>query len=160
MRSEFNGAFEILLGHEQGHVDHPDDPGGETKFGISKRSYPDVNIAALTLDDAKAIYRRDYWRRVKADEIPEELRFIVFDAAVNAGVAQSIKWLQRAVRVRDDGVIGPLTLAAIADSNPHQIAANFLGQRLKHMTGLRHWDQFGRGWARRISDNLTSLSSF
>ena len=155
MNSEFDSAFEALIGHEGGHVDHPDDPGGETKYGISKRSYPEVNIAGLTLDDAKAISRRDYWDRVRADELPSELRFLLFDAAVNAGVAQSIKWLQRAVGVRDDGVIGPITLAAIADSNPHQISSNFLGQRLKHMTDLRHWDQFGRGWARRIASNLT-----
>jgi lysozyme family protein len=155
MNSEFDSAFEALIGHEGGHVDHPDDPGGETKYGISKRSYPEVNIAGLTLDDAKAIYRRDYWDRVRADELPSELRFLLFDAAVNAGVAQSIKWLQRAVGARDDGVIGPITLAAIADSNPHQISSNFLGQRLKHMTDLRHWDQFGRGWARRIASNLT-----
>ena len=157
MRSEFDGAFEILIGHEGGHVDHPNDPGGETKFGISKRSYPDVNIAGLTLDDAKAIYRRDYWDRVKADELPSELRFLLFDGAVNAGVAQSIKWLQRAAGAQADGVIGPITLAAIADSNPHQIASKFLGQRLKHMTDLKHWDQFGRGWARRIADNLTNV---
>jgi lysozyme family protein len=63
VKSEFNGAFEILIGHEGGYVDHPDDPGGETKYGISKRSYPEVNIAALTLDKAKAIYREDYWDR-------------------------------------------------------------------------------------------------
>ena len=157
MRSEFDGAFEILIGHEgTEYVDHPDDPGGETYYGISKRAYPEVNIAALTLDDAKAIYREDYWDRVRADDLPPELRFLLFDGAVNAGVAQSIKWLQRAVRVRDDGVIGPITLAAIASSNPHQIASNFLGQRLKHMTELKHWDQFGRGWARRIADNLTN----
>jgi len=150
----FDSAFAALIGHEGGHVDHPNDPGGETKYGISKRSYPEVNIAALTLDDAKAIYRRDYWNRVKADELPSELRFPLFDGAVNAGVAQSIKWLQRAAGVRDDGVIGPITLAAIASSNPHQIASKFLGQRLKHMTELKHWGQFGRGWARRIADNL------
>ena len=94
---DFDEAFDILIGHEGGHVDHPNDPGGETKYGISKRAYPDVNIAALTLDDAKAIYREDYWDRVRADELPAELRFPLFDAAVNSGVAQSIKWLQRAV---------------------------------------------------------------
>jgi len=152
----FDSAFEALIGHEGGHVDHPYDPGGETKFGISKRSYPEVSIASLTLNGAKAIYRRDFWDRVKADELPSELRSLLFDGAVNAGVAQSIKWLQRAVGVRDDGVIGPVTLAAIADSNPHQISSNFLGQRLKHMTDLKHWDQFGRGWARRIAANLTN----
>jgi lysozyme family protein len=156
VKSEFNGAFEILIGHEGGYVDHPDDPGGETKYGISKRSYPEVNIAALTLDKAKAIYREDYWDRVRADELPSELRFLLFDGAVNAGVAQSIKWLQRAAGARDDGVIGPITLAAIASSNPHKIASNFLGQRLKHMTDLRQWDQFGRGWARRIAANLAN----
>ncbi len=152
---DFDEAFDILIGHEGGHVDHPNDPGGETKYGISKRAYPDVNIAALTLDDAKAIYREDYWDRVRADELPAELRFPLFDGAVNAGVAQSIKWLQRAVGVRDDGVIGPVTMVAVKSTTPHKNAANFLGQRLKHMTDLKNWDQFGRGWARRIASNLT-----
>ena len=152
---DFDAAFDILIGHEGGHVDHPDDPGGETKFGISKRSYPELSIAALTLEDAKTIYREDYWDRVRADKLPPELRFPLFDAAVNAGVAQSIKWLQRAVGVRDDGVIGPVTMVAVKSTTPHRNSANFLGQRLKHMTELKHWDQFGRGWARRIADNLT-----
>ena len=152
---DFDEAFDILIGHEGGHVDHPNDPGGETKYGISKRAYPDVNIAALTLDDAKAIYREDYWDRVRADELPSELRFPLFDAAVNSGVAQSIKWLQRAVGVRDDGVIGPVTMVVVKSTTPHKNAANFLGQRLKHMTDLKNWDQFGRGWARRIASNLT-----
>jgi lysozyme family protein len=152
---DFDAAFDILVGHEGGYVDHPDDPGGETKFGVSKRSYPELSIAALTLEDAKTIYREDYWDRVRADKLPPELRFPLFDAAVNAGVAQSIKWLQRAVGVRDDGVIGPITMVAVKSTTPHRNSANFLGQRLKHMTELKHWDQFGRGWARRIADNLT-----
>tara|TARA_R110000751_G_scaffold307636_1_gene430280 strand:- start:547 stop:1029 length:483 start_codon:yes stop_codon:yes gene_type:complete len=153
----FDEAFETLIGHEGGHITHPSDPGGETKYGISKRSYPEVNIAALTLDDAKAIYRRDYWVRVKADELPAELRSVLFDAAVNSGVAQSIKWLQRAVGAQSDGVIGPKTLAAIADNNHHKTASNFLGHRLRHMASLRNWEHFGRGWARRIASNLTAL---
>jgi lysozyme family protein len=152
---DFDEAFNILIGHEGGYVDHPNDPGGETKFGVSKRSYPELSIAALTLEDAKTIYREDYWDRVRADKLPPELRFPLFDAAVNAGVAQSIKWLQRAVGVRDDGVIGPITMVAVKSTTPHRNSANFLGQRLKHMTELKHWDQFGRGWARRIADNLT-----
>jgi lysozyme family protein len=152
---DFYAAFDILVGHEGGYVDHPDDPGGETKFGISKRAYPELSIAALTLEDAKTIYREDYWDRVRADKLPPELRFPLFDAAVNAGVVQAIKWLQRAVGVRDDGVIGPVTMLAVRSTTPHKNVANFLGQRLKHMTGLKHWDQFGRGWARRIADNLT-----
>ena len=133
---DFDAAFDILVGHEGGYVDHPDDPGGETKFGVSKRSYPELSIAALTLEDAKTIYREDYWDRVRADKLPPELRFPLFDAAVNAGVAQSIKWLQRAVGVRDDGVIGPITMVAVKSTTPHRNSANFLGQR-------------------RIADNLT-----
>tara|TARA_R110002020_G_scaffold5525_3_gene22948 strand:+ start:136 stop:615 length:480 start_codon:yes stop_codon:yes gene_type:complete len=154
----FDKAFEILIGHEGGYVNHPDDPGGETKFGISKRSYPDVNIAALTLDDSKLIYRSDYWDSVKADELPVQLRFILFDAAVNAGVAQAIKWLQKAAGTQTDGVIGEKTMTAVKNLNPHQIASNFIGQRLKAMTNLKHWDKFSKGWASRIADNLLFLS--
>ena len=153
--TSFDGAFERVIDHEGDHVDHPDDPGGETRFGISQRSYPELNIATLTLADAKEIYRSDYWDRVKADQLPAELRFILFDSAVNSGVSQSIKWLQQSLaNITVDGVIGPKTLRAVEDSNPDKIARVFLGLRLRYMTEVRHWKSFGRGWARRVADNL------
>lgn len=152
----FDQAFERLLGHEGGYVNDPRDPGGETNWGISKRAYPNVDIKALTQDAAKAIYRRDYWAPVRADELPDIVRFDVFDAAVNSGVTQSAKWLQRAVGANPDGVIGAQTVAA-ARSAGTQLAANFNGYRLQFYTDSGNWPTYGKGWARRVASNLMNL---
>ncbi len=155
----FDQAFDILVSHEGGYVNDPRDPGGETKFGISKRAYPALDIAALTLADAKAIYRRDYWDRAQCDRLPPGVAFDVFDAAVNSGIGQATRWLQRAVGVADDGVAGPLTLAAVARLEPEAVQARFSGHRLAFMTRLSTWDAFGRGWARRIASNLQQVGA-
>ncbi|AVQ81642.1 glycoside hydrolase family 108 protein [Variovorax sp. PMC12] len=152
----FDQAFDRLLGHEGGYVNDPRDPGGETNWGISKRSYPNVDVKALTQDAAKAIYRRDYWAPVRADELPDSVRFDVFDAAVNSGVTQSAKWLQRAVGAYPDGVIGAQTVAAARAAGP-LIAAAFNGYRLQFYTDSGNWPTYGKGWARRVASNLQNL---
>ncbi len=153
----FDECFAKLIGHEGGYVFDARDPGGETKFGISKRAYPNIDIHALTLDAAKAIYRRDYWQRCRCDELPPGVAFDVFDAAVNSGPAQAIKWLQRAVGVADDGAIGPITLAAVGRFQPGSLRARYSGMRLDFMASLPSWPSFGRGWARRIAANLQGV---
>ena len=151
----FDKAFDSLIGHEGGYVLDLRDPGGETKFGVSKRSYPTLDIKSLTLADAKQIYKRDFWDRAQCDRLPEDLAFDVFDCAVNSGIGQSIRFLQRAVGVADDGVCGPLTLAAIQRTNDDSaIRARFNGHRLDFYTRLSTWPTFGKGWARRIASNL------
>jgi lysozyme family protein len=150
----FDQAFDRVIGHEGGYVNHPDDPGGETKFGISKRSYPGEDIAGMTIARAREIYRRDFWDRCRCDELPDAVRFHVFDAAVNSGVRQAAIWLQRAAGATADGIIGPKTLAAARAIDPNKLAARYCGARLRFMTDLRTWPTFGRGWARRIADNL------
>lgn len=153
----YDEAFKLVIGHEGGYVNHPKDPGGETKYGITKRDYPDEDIKNLTLGRAKEIYKESYWDKINADNLPKQLRYAVFDAAVNSGVGQASKWLQRAVGVRDDGVIGPQTLAAVRAADPYRIAAIFSGQRLKFMAGLVAFDHFGKGWTRRVADILITL---
>jgi lysozyme family protein len=150
----FDEAFEALIGHEGGYVNDPRDPGGETKFGISKRAYPSVDIRNLTLDGAKAIYRRDYWAPIGCDNLPAALRFHVFDAAVNSGLRQAVQFLQRAVGVAADGRLGPVTRAAVMAADPASLAARYSGARLQFMTELTTWPTFGKGWARRIASNL------
>lgn len=150
----FNVAFERVIGHEGGYVNNPKDPGGETRFGISKRAYPDVDIKNLTLDKAKAIYRRDYWERIKATEYDGSIGFQMFDAAVNHGVKAANKMLQRAVAVSDDGIIGPRTLAAVDDMTPFSVVMLFNRERIKFYTGLSTWRTFGAGWSNRIAHNL------
>lgn len=154
----FDTAFDRLISHEGGYVSDSRDPGGETKFGISKRQYPTLDIKNLTLADAKAIYRRDYWDRAQCDRLPPDLAFDVFDGAVNSDIGQSIRWLQRAAGVADDGVVGPFTLASIQrEQDTSAIRARFNGHRLEFLTRLSTWNVFGKGWARRIATNLQKV---
>ena len=150
----FDESFAKLISSEGGYVNHPSDPGGETQYGISKRSYPALDIKALTLADAKGIYKRDFWDRAQCDKLAPVLAFQVFDAAVNSGIGQSIRFLQRAVGVADDGSVGPMTLAAIQRRDSAELVARFNAERLEFMTKLTTWDTFSRGWARRIAANL------
>lgn len=150
----FDDAFERLIGHEGGYSNHPDDPGGETKFGVSKRSYPMEDIAALTLDRAKAIYRHDFWGPAGCDSVPDAVRFDLFDMAVNSGNRQAIKTLQRTVGTFEDGVLGPATLLALSSMPADRVRMRFNASRLIFMTELKTWTTFGRGWARRLATNL------
>lgn len=150
----FDQAFERLLGHEGGYVNDPRDPGGETKFGVSKRQYPGEDIAGLTLARAKAIYLRDYWGPAGCDAVPAGAKFDLFDMAVNSGVKRAVRCLQEAVEETADGILGPRTLQAVQSMPAARLAARFNGARLQFMTDLPTWQTFGRGWARRIADNL------
>lgn len=153
----FDEAFERLIGHEGGYVNDRRDPGGETKYGISKRSYPREDIASMTLDRAKSIYRRDFWAPAGCDLVPEALRFDLFDMAVNSGPKKAVCTLQDAVGALPDGVIGPKTLQAIGSAPALRVAAHFNGARLAYMASLPAWPAFGRGWANRIAANLLAL---
>ncbi len=154
----FDAAFHKLLGHEGGYVDHPKDPGGATRWGVTERVARATGYSGhmkdFPVELAKAIYRRDYWDAVKAEQLPAEARYAVFDAAVNSGTKQAIKWLQRAVGAADDGAIGPKTLELVAQADPHKLKAAMVGDRLEFMTNLPTWPAFGKGWARRIADIL------
>lgn len=147
-------AVAILLRHEGGYSDNPADPGGKTMYGITERVARQHGYTGdmrdLPLSVATTIYRKQYWAMIKADDLPDELRFHVFDAAVNSGHVQAIKWLQRAAGVKDDGIVGPMTLKAAASVSP----AKYSATRLRFMTDLKNWPTFGKGWARRIADNL------
>lgn len=150
----FDEAFPRLIQHEGGYVNDPRDPGGETRWGISKRSYPHLDITNLTLAQAAEIYRRDYWGPAGCEAVPAQIRFDLFDMAVNSGVRQAVRALQRAVGEVEDGILGPRTLQAIGSLPPARLVARFNGARLAFMVALPTWDAFGRGWARRIAANL------
>lgn len=152
----FDTAFALLLGHEGDFSDHPDDPGGKTRFGITEAVARQAgyigSMRDLPVDLAKRIYLERYWKPVRADDLPPGIRYVMFDGAVNSGPAQATLWLQRALGVQADGVIGPKTLAA-AYAHPHEtLRLSILAQRLRFMTGLTNWPAFSRGWARRIAD--------
>lgn len=156
----FDQAFTELLGHEGGFVDHPSDPGGATRWGVTERvaranGYTG-NMRDFPQAAAKHIYRRSYWDAVRADELPDVIRYAVFDAAVNSGARQSIQWLQSALGVTADGKIGPLTMAAVKKADPLKLKGKLLSQRLEFMASLSTWPAFGRGWARRIASLMES----
>ena len=155
----FDKAFETLLGHEGKYSNDSRDPGGETHWGISKRSYPGLDIKNLTQADAKAIYKQDYWDKGQCDRLPSGLAFDFFDAAVNSGIGQASRFLQRAVGLVDDGYIGPLTIAAIMRLEPEVVQARFNGHRLEFMTKLSTFEVFGKGWSRRIAQNLQQIGN-
>ena len=151
----FDQAFELLIGNEGVLSMDPKDKGNwangvltGSKYGISARSYPELDIANLTLIEAKAIYRQDYW----LEGIPDAIAFDLFDTAVNSGVVTAAKLLQRTVGAKEDGVIGPNTHAAMAACQ--NIKAKFNAARLVYMTDCSGWDSQGKGWARRIAHNL------
>ena len=152
----FDTAFEKLLGHEGGFSDHAADPGGKTRYGITEAVAREVgyrgDMREMPLDLAKRIYMERYWRPVRADELPAGVRYAVFDAAVNSGPGQAVKWLQRAAGVADDGVLGPKTLAAANALNADSLRSKILAQRLRFMSSLPNWPAFSRGWSRRIAD--------
>ena len=152
MSVNFDIAFDRLIGNEGGYVNNPADPGGETKFGISKRAYPDVNIASLTVDDAKAIYRRDFWDVL--GDTPLAIKFQVFDFAVNAGIQTAIRKLQASIGVADDGHWGAVSAAKLAATDVNDVLMQFNAKRLRFYTSLSTWATFGKGWANRVAADL------
>lgn len=152
----FEVAFEKLLKHEGGYSDHAADPGGKTRYGITEAVAREVgykgDMRDLPLDLAKRIYKDKYWDTVQAENLPADVRYPIFDAAVNSGPAQAAKWLQRACGVRDDGVIGPQTIRAANALHPEGLKRKMLAQRLRFMASLSNWPAFSRGWANRIAD--------
>lgn len=154
----FENAFTKLLGHEGQYSNHSQDRGGETCWGVTiavaRANGYEGPMKEMSVDVARTIYRREYWDKCKADSMSDQVRFPLFDAAVNSGVGQSIKWLQRSLGVAEDGVIGPVTLSAEKSTPGGVTAARMLGHRLQFMSSLSTWPSFGRGWANRIAKNL------
>lgn len=162
----FDKAFELLIGHEGGFTQNPKDAGNwtggkvgvgvnkGTKYGIASNSYPNLDIKNLTLDQAKAIYKRDYWDKVKGDQLPASLAFHVFDMAVNSGVSRGIKLLQKTIGTAEDGIIGPKTLSAVNAMDVNQAIQIYSANRLQFYTSLKDFSVFGKGWVNRVANNL------
>lgn len=151
----FEEAFELLIGHEGGYVNNPKDPGGETKYGISKRTYPREDIPNMTLDRARWLARRDFWGPAGCDVVPAGMKFDLFDAAYNSSPRRAVQFLQRACGIPDDGVLGKQTVMAVQSMDPERLQARFNGWRLDFMNdNPTTWAEFGRGWAQRIAENL------
>ena len=150
----FDDAFEKLIGHEGGYSNDPRDRGGETMYGISKRAFPLEDIKGMTLDRAKAIYKKEYWGPAGCDAVPPSAKFDLFDTAVNSGVNTAIRLLQKAVGETADGILGPRTLQAVQSMPAERLKARYNAQRLLFMTEAVTWPVHGKGWVRRVAANL------
>ena len=146
---DFTRCIELILAEEGGLAHRRRDPGGLTKFGISSRAYPNLDIASLTRDQAIAIYRADYWAKIHGDDLPTGLDLLVFDTAVNMGVLTAAMLLQEAVGATLDGVIGPVTLSRARQTLP-ELLGDYCALRAWRYEINRTEDVFGKGWFRRL----------
>lgn len=149
----FNRALAIVLRFEGGSdvSRDPEDPGGITRWGISQRSYPDLDIPNLTYAEAAAIYELDYWRRCQCDALPPPLALMLLDSAVNQGPVTAIRLFQNALSHRPaDGIMGPKTIQAAKEADPWRVVVNFVERRWDHYNGLSISRHYLRGWTKRL----------
>ena len=164
--NNFNKAFDRVIGHEGGFTDDPLDRAnwtsgtcgvGEckgTKYGLAAMTYPTLDIRNLTLDQAKAIYKRDWWDKLGMDKYPPALAYQMFDASINHGSGRAIQFVQKAVGAKADGIIGSKTLAAIDALDKNDLLLLFLAERLQYFTEVKTWKTYCTGWTRRVVQNL------
>lgn len=147
----YDKAFDLLMVNEGGYVNNCHDKGGETKYGISKKAYPDLDICNLTVEQAKAIYKKDYWDRCKCDYLPDALSVALFDFAVNSGVSRAVKYLQTSLCLKADGIIGNATIGAANRLPVRDVLDDYLDRRLTFLMGLKDFKHFGKGWSERVA---------
>ncbi len=159
--SSYDEALARLLVHEGGNDDDPRDPGGRTSRGILQREWDKwrqtrpglpTDVWEAPQDQVVAIYRQKYWDVLRCDDLPPGVDYAVFDYGVNSGIGRSAKVLQGIVGVDQDGEIGPLTLAAVANFSVKDLVGRICDERLSFLQGLKTWPTFGRGWARRVAE--------
>lgn len=160
MQSGFDRALRETLKWEGGYSNHPRDPGGATMKGVIQKVYdayrrkkgqPTRSVKHLSDAELFDIYRHNYWNLVRGDELPAGVDYAVFDAGVNSGPSQAIKWLQRTVGVPADGTLGDRTLEAVLERDAASVVAGVCDRRLAFCRSLKTWDAFGAGWSRRIA---------
>jgi lysozyme family protein len=165
VKANFKDALAYVLEHEGGFVNHPKDPGGATNKGVTigtlKRIGIDVDgdgdsdiadLKALRPQDLERVYRLFYWDKVNGDQLPSGLDYTVFDFAVNGGPSRAVMHLQRALGVKEDGDMGPVTLDAAVKADTAKVIKAINASRLRFMRALPIWSTFGNGWSRRVAD--------
>ena len=160
MQNNWIKCLETILHHEGGYVNHPKDPGGETNLGVTKRVYEEFggtkDMKDLTREDVEPIYKKNYWDRVKGDQLPAGLDLCVFDFGVNAGTGRAAKYLQSLIGTTPDGGIGPNTLAKVSEyvkeNGLNNTIENYSKARQEYYESLSTFDTFGKGWTRRVKE--------
>jgi lysozyme family protein len=160
MIENWKKALQHVLMHEGGYVHHKDDPGGITNLGCTKAVWEEwcghpveeKEMRELTPEKVAPLYKARYWDKVKADELPTGIDYIVFDAAINSGAGRAAKWLQECVGANPDGAIGPMTLQATKAMVGADLINLYCDKRLAFLKELKTWDTFGKGWERRVQE--------
>ena len=160
MNSNWDNALKAVLHHEGGFVNHPSDPGGMTNLGCTKAVWEEwcghpvteQDMRDLQPSDVAPLYKSKYWDRVKGDDLPSGVDYIVFDAAINSGAGRAAKWLQECVGTQPDGAIGPMSLQAANAMVAADLINLYCDKRLAFLKELKTWDVFGKGWERRVED--------
>lgn len=158
MRENFNASLKLVLKHEGGFVNHPQDPGGATNKGVTIATYraylnPNGSVAdlkALTDEQAGVVYKRHYWDKVEGDALPAGVDYAAFDFAVNSGPDRAAKYLQMVVGSMPDGKVGPLTIKAAKSKDAALIINELCDRRLHFLMALKTWGTFGKGWSSRV----------
>ena len=144
MKTNFEACLAHTLQYEGGHSDDPYDPGGRTNKGITQRTYDAFrkmnglrrrDVYKMLDAEMHEIYRVEYWDAVKADELPSGADMVVFDAAVNSGVEQALKWM---------------AACGVAPADTKRFVSCYSFKRLSFLEHLHTWLRFGSGWARRV----------
>lgn len=162
--SNFRPSLSLVLAHEGGYVNHPRDPGGATNFGVTQQVYDAYrkyhglklqSVKYITPSEVSDIYNKNYWRLCRADSLPYGLDYAVFDFAVNSGVSRAVRYLQRIVGVKDDGIIGMITLSALESKSKtpadvEKLIAQYCANRMMFLRALDTFPTFGKGWTRRV----------
>ena len=160
MTSNFEQCLALVLKHEGGFVNNPKDPGGMTNLGVTKKTWEayvghevdELAMRSLGPTDVAPLYKKNFWEKIKADNLPTGLDYCVFDCAVNSGPSQAVKFIQIALNITADGIIGPLTIAAAEQRDTAELIEQFCEERLHFMQSLSTWDTFGKGWQRRVEE--------
>ena len=160
MQNNFERSLALVLQHEGGYVNHPSDPGGRTNLGVTQRVWEqyvghpvdEAEMRSLTREMVAPLYKKNYWDAVCGDVIPAGSDYLLFDFAVNAGSFRCVKTIQRALNITADGVIGPVTVKAIQDTNAEDFINNFSAAKESFYRSLTTFPTFGKGWLNRVAE--------
>ena len=159
--NNFGKCLAMVLAHEGGFVNDPDDPGGATNKGVTQAVYDNwrkvqrrnpASVKDISVNEIAGIYKMLYWDRVRGDELPSGLDYAVFDFAVNSGVIRAASFLQAIVGVNTDGVIGMQTFLALNQRKVEDVIVALCGKRQGFLEKLKIFWKFGKGWTSRITE--------
>jgi lysozyme family protein len=163
MQGNFKQCLDLILKSEGGFVNHPDDPGGMTNLGVTKRTWEEYTghqadektMLSLTPEKVAPLYEQRYWRPTYCEVLPRGLDLLIFSMGVNGGPGRAVKLLQSAIGCVPDGVIGSRTMELIKQSNALDLIAKYSEARRSYYKSLKTFDIFGKGWLSRVDREET-----